>query len=88
MRMVWQTKAPLDTYGQRILDMLHQLDADPVILDTTKTGRVDMLPLVARLVSDFDAEAVCVISNPMVTKKLVFECENRGIPAYGAIFDS
>jgi hypothetical protein len=88
IRVVWQTKAPLHTYGQRILDMLHQLDTNPVILDTIKTGRVDMLPLVTRLVSEFDAEAVCVISNPTVTKKLVFECESRGIPAYGAIFDS
>lgn len=88
MRVVWQTKAPLKTYGQSILDLVHQLDGAPEILDTSKTGRVDMLPLVMRLVSEFDAEAVCVISNPMVTRKLVFECESRNLPAFGPIFDS
>jgi hypothetical protein len=88
MRVVWQTKDPLATYGEQILNKVHQLDANAVILETRKLGRVDMLPLVARLVSEFDAEAVCVISNPLVTKKLVFGCESRGIPAYGPIFDS
>lgn len=88
MRVVWQTRAPQETYGERILDLLHELDAEPVILSTRKIGRVDMLPLVVRLVKEFDADAVCVISNPLVTRGLVFGCESRGIPAYGAIFDS
>ena len=88
MRVVWQTKDPKSTYGEQILDKVHQLDPRAVILQTKKLGRVDMLPLVTRLVSEFDAEAVCVISNPMVTGMLVFGCESRGIPAYGPIFDS
>jgi hypothetical protein len=34
------------------------------------------------------AEAVVVISNQRVTKKVVYGLEARGMPAYGAIFDS
>ena len=88
MRVVWQTKSPLKTYGQNVFDIVHQLDANPTVLDTTETGRQDMLPLVIRLAKDFEAEAVCVISNPLVTRRLVFECESRGVPAFGPIFDS
>ncbi|KAK1989860.1 hypothetical protein LX36DRAFT_717205 [Colletotrichum falcatum] len=33
-------------------------------------------------------EAVVVISNQKVTRKVVYGLESRGIPAYGAIFDS
>ncbi|ORY69050.1 uncharacterized protein BCR38DRAFT_406923 [Pseudomassariella vexata] len=33
-------------------------------------------------------EAVVIISNQKVTKKVVYGLESRGIPAYGAIFDS
>ncbi|MCV5163817.1 hypothetical protein OFB65_26060, partial [Escherichia coli] len=64
------------------------MDSNPVILDTSITGRVDMLPIVLRLFKEFNAEAVCCISNPMMTKKIVHGCEMRGIPAYGPIFDS
>jgi len=40
------------------------------------------------MVKEFDAEAVGVISNPTLTQKLVYGLTSRGIPAYGAIFDS
>lgn len=33
-------------------------------------------------------EAVIVISNPKVTRKIVYGMEARGVPAYGVIFDS
>ena len=33
-------------------------------------------------------EAVVIISNQTVTKKVVYGLESRGVPAYGAIFDS
>lgn len=88
MRVVWQTKSPLKTYGKPIVDLVRRLDEDVEILDTGVTGRQDMLPLVLRLAREWDAEAVCVISNPMVTRRLVFECEARGVPAFGPIFDS
>lgn len=88
MRVLWQTKSPLKTYGQRTLDLVHRMDDDPIIIDTSISGRVDMLPIVLKLYKDFGAEAVCVISNPPVTKSLVYRLETRGIAAYGPIFDS
>jgi phosphoribosylamine-glycine ligase len=47
-----------------------------------------MVPIVQRQVQEFDAEAVCVISNPVLTARIVYELESRGIPAFGPIFDS
>ena len=88
MRVVWQTKSPMRTYGPRVMDLVKRMDPEPLILDTTHTGRVEMLPLVLNMFKEFEAEAVCVISNVKVTKSLVFELETRGIPAYGPIFDS
>lgn len=88
MRVVWQTRAPKKTYGQGVLDLVSQMDPDPVVIDSNKTGRVDMVPIIRRLYKDFDAEAVCVISNPFVTKKVVYELESTGTPAFGPIFDS
>ncbi|KAL2166142.1 hypothetical protein VTG60DRAFT_3258 [Thermothelomyces hinnuleus] len=88
MRVVWQTKSPLKTYGQRTLDLVAKMDPDPVVIDTSISGRVDMLPIVLKLYKDFDAQAVCVISNPGMTRSLVYGLETRGIAAYGPIFDS
>ncbi|KAF4785213.1 tat pathway signal sequence [Colletotrichum scovillei] len=45
---------------------------------TTKTNKNKMGP----------CEAVVIISNQKVTRKVVYGLESRGIPAYGAIFDS
>ena len=82
MRVIWQTRTTRQTYGQSIIDLLKQPDARPTI--------VDMLPLVIGLVSELDADAVegGVIFNPAITRRLVFKCESRGIPAFGPIFDS
>ena len=47
-----------------------------------------MVALTYQLYREFDAEAVFVISNPKVTRKVVYGMETRGVAAYGAIFDS
>jgi len=60
----------------------------PRPIDTRKYGRPDLVKLTLKMVKEFDAEAVGVISNPAVTKKLVYGLTSRGIPAYGPIFDS
>jgi hypothetical protein len=88
LRVIWQTRSPLKTYGQGVLDSVKVLDPDPIILDTTTTGRQDMFPMVLDLVRKFKAEAVLVVSNPVFTRKMVFDLESRGMPAYGPIFDS
>lgn len=88
MRIIWQTRNPKKTYGDRLINLVHQMDPDPIILDTSAGGRIDMLPYVIKQYKKFDAEAVCIISNPIMTKRLVFELERRGILAMGPIFDS
>lgn len=88
LRVMWQTRAPLKTYGQGVLDLVRQMDENPIVLDTDQTGRVDMVPIIAHQFKEFDAEAVCVISNPVLTGRIVHELESRGFPAFGPIFDS
>lgn len=71
------------------MGLIGAIDDDPVIIDSSVGGkRVDMLPLVVKMYREFNAEAVAVISNPLVTRRLVWELESRKIPAFGPIFDS
>ncbi|CAG8887235.1 unnamed protein product [Penicillium egyptiacum] len=88
IKVIWQTRNPLKTYGQDVIDLVHKMGPDPIIFDTSRDGRVDMLPVVRQQVKEFKAEAVFVISNPKMTQDIVYEFESQGIPAYGPIFDS
>ncbi|KAJ9485215.1 hypothetical protein VN97_g8141 [Penicillium thymicola] len=88
IKVIWQTRNPLQTYGQDVIDLVHQMGPDPIIFDTSRDGRVDMLPVVRQQLKEFEAEAVFVISNPKMTQDIVYEFESQGIPAYGPIFDS
>jgi hypothetical protein len=89
LRVVWQTRSPLETYGQGVLDLVEKMDPHAMVIDTDKTGRrLDMLSLILRLVREDDIEAVCIISNRKLGTKLVYQLETRGILAYSPIFDS
>lgn len=89
MRVVWITRTPETTFGNRLLDLVRRLDPDTIIWNTDQKGRLkDKLPLVLKAYQDFQAEAVCIISNPSVTKDLVTQLEQRGVCASGPIFDS
>ncbi|PYH72223.1 uncharacterized protein BO88DRAFT_476775 [Aspergillus vadensis CBS 113365] len=92
IRLVWQTRSPQQTYGSRVLDLVHRLDPEAMILDTSKQGRrVDLLPWVVDhclAYRGFEAEMVCVISNRSLTHTLVSQLRGRGIPAMGPLFDS
>ncbi|KAL4761748.1 integral membrane protein TmpA [Aspergillus foveolatus] len=88
LRVIWQTRAPKRTYGKEVLNLVGRMDPNPVIIDTNSSGRLDMVPVIRQVAREHDAEAICVISNPFVTKKVVYELESMGIPAYGPIFDS
>jgi hypothetical protein len=88
IRILWQTRSPLKTYGKRVLDMIAMVDKAAVIIDSSKDGRQDMFPFAWDMFKDFDAEAVFIISRPGIVQKLVFEFEARGIPAFGPVFDS
>ena len=61
-------------------------EAEPT--DTREHGKPDMVKLTYRLVREFNAEAVVIISNEALTRKVVYGMMSRGIPAFGAIWDS
>lgn len=67
---------------------LYMFVTDLVSVDTRKYGKPDMVKLTYRLVKEFEAEAVCIISNQKLTRKVVYGMMSRGIPAFGAIWDS
>ena len=87
-RIFWSTANPEVTYGEGILNTVLKADPDAVIWNTRSQGRPDMVKITYQLVQEAQAEAVFIISNPKLTRKVVLGMESRGIPAYGAIFDS
>ncbi|KAF8970861.1 hypothetical protein BDZ97DRAFT_1407181 [Flammula alnicola] len=87
-RVLWSTPHPEVTYGPKIMNAVLRADPDAIVWNTRTLGRPDMVALTYQLVLESKAEAVFIISNPKVTKKVVYGMETRGIPAYGAIFDS
>jgi hypothetical protein len=87
-RVIWSTPNPEQTFGQEIITAIKTADKGAIIHDTKTGGRPDLVPLSYRLYKESGAEAVCVISNQKVTQMLVYAMESRGIPAFGAIFDS
>lgn len=93
MRIVWSVRDPIGSYGQNVLASVLRADPKAIIINTRKAGMKD--PDMPSLQSvtygayrDTGAEAVVVISNPKVTKDIIYDLEKREVPAYGAIFDS
>ncbi|KAJ7131668.1 hypothetical protein C8R43DRAFT_656846 [Mycena crocata] len=87
-RIFWSTPSPDITYGEKIVKAVKKADPDAWIWDTRIDGRPDMVAITYKLVVESQAEAVFIISNPKLTRRVVYGMESRGIAAYGAIFDS
>ena len=87
-RLVWSTRSPRATYGDALVDEILAVQPDALIWDTNDQGRPDLVRLAYEAYRDFDAEAVICISNKKLTWQVVTGMESRGIPAYGAIWDS
>lgn len=87
-RLVWSTRDPRRTYGDALVDEILGVQPDAVIWDTDAAGKPDLLRLAHQAYRDFDAEAVICISNKRTTWHVVEGMELRGVPAYGAIWDS
>ena len=87
-KLVWSTRTPRLTYGDELVDELLAVQQDAVIWDTNENGRPDLVELAYKAYKEADAEAVIVISNKKLTWQVVYGMESRGIPAYGAIWDS
>lgn len=87
-RVIWSAPDPYRTFGEEIVNTVLDVDQDAVIWDTRKNGRPNIVTLAYQLYKDMDAEAVFIISNPYLTKKVVYGLESRGVPAFGPIWDS
>ena len=86
--LVWSTRAPRETFGDGLIDEILAVQPDARIWDTAEHGKPDMVRLAYAAYRDFGAEAVICISNKKLTWQVVHGLERRGIPAYGAIWDS
>lgn len=59
-----------------------------MIWDTGAQGKPDMLQLAYAAYVESGAEAFICVSNKTVTGQVVHGLEQRGIPAFGPIWDS
>lgn len=87
-RLIWSTRSPRKTYGDALVDEIEAHSDKPLIWDTDARGKPDLSALALQAVRETGAEAVIVISNQKLTRKVVHDMESLGIPAYGAIWDS
>jgi len=88
IRLLWTSPNVRQTFGDKLVDSIQKASPGAVIYDTRVHGKPDMVKLTYRLVREFNAEAVCIISNQKLTQKIVYGMMSRGIPAFGAIWDS
>ncbi|KAI5461044.1 hypothetical protein BGZ63DRAFT_357001 [Mariannaea sp. PMI_226] len=86
-QLIWSAAAPELTFGKEILRTVREKIPDAVIHDTKIHGRPDLVRMGFNMAQNFGAEAVIVIANESVTKKIVYGLETRGILAFGAIWD-
>ncbi|KAJ4346304.1 hypothetical protein N0V95_005514 [Ascochyta clinopodiicola] len=87
-RILWTAPNPEQTFGKEIVDSVLDTDPNAVIHNTRTMGKPDMSLMAYKMWKESGAEAVCIISNKKFTTKVVYDLEARGIPTYGAIFDS
>lgn len=86
--LIWSTRYPRQTYGEALVNEILEVQPEAIIWDTKKDGKPDLAELAYQAWRDFEAEAVICISNKKTTWCVVYEMESRGIPAFGAIWDS
>ncbi|KAF8270856.1 hypothetical protein EI94DRAFT_1722080, partial [Lactarius quietus] len=87
IRLLWTSPNVRETFGDELVDTMEGLLTNYIPRHSVH-GRPDMVKLTYRLVREFKAEAVCIISNQTLTQKVVYGMISRGIPAFGAIWDS
>jgi hypothetical protein len=86
--LVWSTREPRATYGDELVAEILAAQPEAVIWDTTTQGKPDLVRLAFACWNACEAEAVICISNKPTTWSIVEAFERRGVPAYGAIWDS
>ncbi|KZT09124.1 uncharacterized protein LAESUDRAFT_647112 [Laetiporus sulphureus 93-53] len=88
IQLLWTAPTVRKTFGDGLVDSLLEAAPGSIIYDTRQHGRPDLVKLTYRMVQEFNAEAVVIISNQPLTEKVVYGMMSRGIPAFGAIWDS
>ena len=87
LSIVWIAKEHEQTYGKEIWSLLDS-HSRCKIFDTRMHGRPDVEGLAIQAVQDFRAQAVFCVSNKVLTERVVKACLEKGIPTYGATWDS
>jgi hypothetical protein len=87
-QLVWVTKNPRLTYGEAFVEEIQAAQPDAIIWDTDALGKPDVLQLAYQAYLESGAEAVICVANRTVTGQVVHGFEQRGIPAFGPIWDS
>lgn len=87
-RIIWSTPDPILTYQAEIVERIMSTDPNAVVINTSKSGRPNLVQEAFKVYRICQAEAVFVISNPKVTRKVVYGLESRGVPVFAPIFDS
>jgi NAD(P)H-flavin reductase len=85
--ILWIGNNHEESYGEKIFSVLC---AHPrcTIFDTGVHGRPNVGELAIQTVREFRAQAVFCVSNKAVTSDVIKACLAKGIPAYGASWDS
>lgn len=86
--LVWSTRDPSKTYGNKLVNEIKSVQPNAIIWDTDTKGKPDLVKIAYKAFCDHNAEAIICISNQKLTEKVVHSMEAIGIPAYGAIWDS
>jgi hypothetical protein len=87
-QLVWITRDPERTYGPELAGEILAAQPDAVVWNTHALGKPDLTQLAYRACKETGAEAVICVSNKQTTLRVVSELQERGIPAYGPIWDS
>lgn len=88
--LIWIGSDIEHTYGIEVMNLLRQaVKGDRMTLvDTKKSGRPDTVQLIDNAYRKIDAQVVFVTSNPKGTELIVNGCRERGLVAFGPLFDS
>lgn len=87
-RLVWVTKAPVETYGEALVGEVMAAQPDAVIWNTSEQPKPDVFELAYEAFLASGADSVIIVANQPVTNRVVSEFERRGVPAFGPIWDS
>ncbi|KAG8960884.1 hypothetical protein FRC00_013893 [Tulasnella sp. 408] len=88
IKLLWASRNIRKTYGDKFVNSILAAAPDAIIYDTDAHGRPDLVKLIHHVYKEFNAEAVCIIANEPITRKVVYGLMSRGVPAFGAIWDS